>query len=129
MSVAAVKNVKKTPTVPTYIKMTIQDGKLYLSLLKPSIWKGRHIAAEKAAITFDIVVNIFKVPIPASELPLLKKSVKLKAKATKVNTITSEQITIPAIKRILLIFLALTIGFSFITGFYFITVIHALKLK
>ena len=72
MRVAAVKKVKNTPTVPTYITMTIQEGNLYLSLLKPSIWKGRHIAAAKAAIRLEMVVNIFKVPMPASELPLSK---------------------------------------------------------
>lgn len=115
MRVIATKKVKKTPTVPAYIKMTIQEGSRYRSLLKPSIWKGRHIAAAKAAMTFEMVVNIFKVPMPASELPLSKKSVRLKDKATKVTTITSEQITMPEIKRILLIFLALIIVLLFMT--------------
>ena len=112
--VIAEKNVKNTPTVPTYITTTIQEGNLYLSLLKPSIWKGRHIAAENAAAILERVVNIFKVPMPASELPVSKKSVRLKATATKVSTITNEQIIMPEIKRILLILLALTIGLSFI---------------
>ena len=97
MMVIAEKNVKNTPTVPTYITTTIQEGNLYLSLLKPSIWKGKHIAAEKAAAILERVVNIFNVPIPASELPLLKKSVRLKATATKVNTITNEQMVMPEI--------------------------------
>ena len=115
MIVAEAKKVMKTPTAPTYITITIQEGSLYLSLLRPSIWKGRHVAAEKAAIIFEMVVNILKVPIPASELSLLKKSNKLKLIATKVKTMTNEQITIPEMQRILLIFLALTIGLSFIT--------------
>ena len=128
MMVIAEKNVKNTPTVPTYITTTIQEGNLYLSLLKPSIWKGRHIAAEKAAAILERVVNIFKVPIPASELPVSKKSVRLKATATKVSTITNEQIMMPEIKRILLILLALIIGFSFITYFYFIINVPYIKI-
>ena len=129
MRVIAVKKVKKTPTAPTYITMTIHEGSLYLSLLKPSILKGRHIAAEKAATIFERVVNIFKVPTPASELPVLKKSVRLKATATKVSTITKEQITIPEMKRILLIFLALTMGLSFISVFYFTTTLSILEFR
>ena len=95
--VIAEKNVKNTPTVPTYITTTIQEGNLYLSLLKPSIWKGKHIAAEKAAAILERVVNIFKVPMPASELPLLKKSDRLKDSAIKVTKITSEQMVMPEI--------------------------------
>ena len=60
MRVTAVEKVKNTPVAPTYITTTIQEGSLYLSLLKPSIWNGRHIAAEKAATILERVVNIFK---------------------------------------------------------------------
>ena len=97
MRVTAVEKVKNTPVAPTYITTTIQEGSLYLSLLKPSIWNGRHIAAEKAATILERVVNIFKVPIPASELPLLKKSDRLKDSAIKVTKITSEQMVMPEI--------------------------------
>ena len=38
-----------------------EDGKLYLSLLNPSIWKGRHIEAATAAAILDKVVNILNV--------------------------------------------------------------------
>ena len=50
MTVIAVENVKNVPTAPTYISNTIHDGKLYRSLLSPSIWNGRHKAAATAAL-------------------------------------------------------------------------------
>ena len=66
MSVKAIKNVKNTPTAPIYISIIIQDGSLYLSLLKPSIWNGKHIKAATAAIILEIVVNILKLWMPDS---------------------------------------------------------------
>ena len=66
INVKAIKKVKKVPTAPTYITSTIQDGSLYLSLLKPSIWKGKHMEAATAAIILETVVNILKLWMPDS---------------------------------------------------------------
>ena len=66
MSESATTKVKNVPTVPINRTVTIQEGSLYLSLLKPSIWNGRHTNAAIAAIRLESVVNIRSVPNPAS---------------------------------------------------------------
>ena len=108
--------VNNEPTEPIYMTSTIHLGSLYLFLLNPSIWKGIQIAAAKAAMILEIVVNILNVPRPASGVLSLKKLMILSTKAIMVNITTIEHIIKPTMQRILLIVLALVIA-TFLCSF------------
>ena len=117
IAVEATVNVKKTPTVPTYINSTTHLGSLYLFFLSPSIWNGTQMDAANAARILERVVYILKVPIPGSEVPSSKNFITFSVNATIVKTITMEQRMRPTIHLILLIVLALVITFFFDISF------------